>query len=180
MNNNIALVKKPQLAVIDGSVKTTTCDVAEKFSKQHKDVLRAVREVDCSEEFAQRNFALGSYKDGNKQDRPMYEITRDGFCYLIMGFTGKEAAKWKEAYINAFNTMETELNKLPEPKLDIELRRRLRDQKMKLVKLVSLAKTQFEQAQYLADLKEVCIALEQPLPDENLIGMSLPEVENKA
>jgi phage regulator Rha-like protein len=39
----------------------------------------------------------------------MYRITRDGFTFLCMGFTGAEAAKWKEAYINAFNEMEAAL-----------------------------------------------------------------------
>ncbi|EOS1856350.1 Rha family transcriptional regulator, partial [Escherichia coli] len=33
-------------------------------------------------------------------------ITRDGFAFLAMGFTGKRAARFKEAYINAFNQME--------------------------------------------------------------------------
>ena len=49
----------------------------------------------------------------------------------------------------------------------------------KLLKLVSQAKTQFEQMQYLSYLKEVCVALEQPLPDEQLIGLSLPKPETK-
>ena len=39
----------------------------------------------------------------------MIEMTRDGFTFLAMGFTGSEAAKWKEAYINAFNAMESKL-----------------------------------------------------------------------
>ena len=39
----------------------------------------------------------------------MYYITRDGFTFLAMGFTGKIAAKFKEAYINAFNEMENKL-----------------------------------------------------------------------
>ena len=37
-------------------------------------------------------------------------MTRDGFCFLAMGFTGKEAGKWKEKYINAFNEMEKSLS----------------------------------------------------------------------
>ena len=47
---------------------------------------------------------------------PAYEITRDGFVYLCMGFTGKQAAKWKEAYIHAFNELEREIQRptLPE------------------------------------------------------------------
>lgn len=39
----------------------------------------------------------------------MYYITRDGFMFLVMGFTGKTAAKWKEAYIKAFNEMEAKI-----------------------------------------------------------------------
>lgn len=39
----------------------------------------------------------------------MYEITRDGFVFLCMGFTGAAAAQWKERYINAFNQMENHI-----------------------------------------------------------------------
>lgn len=39
----------------------------------------------------------------------MYYLTRDGFTFLAMGFTGKVAAKFKEAYIEAFNDMERRL-----------------------------------------------------------------------
>ena len=39
----------------------------------------------------------------------MYYMTRDGFTFLAMGFTGKVAAQFKEAYINAFNEMEEKL-----------------------------------------------------------------------
>ena len=42
----------------------------------------------------------------------MYDITRDGFAMLAMGFTGKEAARWKEAYISTFNAMEAKLRAL--------------------------------------------------------------------
>ena len=43
------------------------------------------------------------YKDAKGELRPMYYLTRDGFTFLAMGFTGKVAAKFKENYINAFN-----------------------------------------------------------------------------
>lgn len=36
-------------------------------------------------------------------------MTKDGFMFLIMGFTGKKAAQIKEAYINAFNQMANQL-----------------------------------------------------------------------
>lgn len=87
----------------------TTLDISNHFGKQHKDVLRAVENLDCSQEFARRNFAPCSYNDGNNRQRPMYEITRDGFVFLCMGFTGQQAAVWKERYIEAFNQMEQAL-----------------------------------------------------------------------
>ena len=37
------------------------------------------------------------------------DIADLGFVFLAMGFTGKDAAQWKEAYIDAFNRMEAEL-----------------------------------------------------------------------
>ena len=36
----------------------------------------------------------------------MYIMNRDGFTFLVMGFTGKEAMEWKWQYIKAFNQME--------------------------------------------------------------------------
>jgi Rha family phage regulatory protein len=36
-------------------------------------------------------------------------MTKDGFTFLVMGFTGAEAAKFKLAYITAFNDMEAKL-----------------------------------------------------------------------
>ena len=40
----------------------------------------------------------------------MYLMDRDGFCFLVMGFTGEKADKWKLDFIDAFNTMEAKLN----------------------------------------------------------------------
>ena len=100
------------VAVENEHAVTTSLRVAEVFGKQHKDVLRAVKSLDCSEEFRERNFALSKidYQNGNiKKQLPMYYITRDGFMFLVMGFTGKTAAKWKEAYIKAFNEMEAKI-----------------------------------------------------------------------
>ena len=45
---------------------------------------------------------------GQAQDR-YYNITRDGFTFLAMGYTGKKAAEFKEKYIAAFNAMEQQL-----------------------------------------------------------------------
>lgn len=39
----------------------------------------------------------------------MYQITKNSFVFLVMGFTGKKAAQFKEAYIAEFDRMESEL-----------------------------------------------------------------------
>ncbi len=96
--------------LIDGQPTTTTVDVAAHFAKRHDTVLRAVRQLECTPEFHARNFAemIVEVEVGNGATRssPAFRLTRDGFTFLCMGFTGKEAAKWKEAYINAFNQLE--------------------------------------------------------------------------
>lgn len=86
-------------------VKTDSLKVAEIFSKQHKDVLRKLESLDCSTDFTERNFTLSEYLDSTGRSLPMYEMTKDGFIFLVMGFTGAAAAKIKEAYINTFNQM---------------------------------------------------------------------------
>ena len=96
------------LTVQDGKVTASSRDIAKKFGKQHDNVLRAIQNLDCSPEFKSLNFEGLKYQYRG-QEFPYYEMTRDGFSFLCMGFTGKKAAIWKEAYIAAFNAMEAEL-----------------------------------------------------------------------
>ena len=41
----------------------------------------------------------------------MFIIFKDGFTLLVMGYTGPEAMRFKLAYIEAFNALETELQR---------------------------------------------------------------------
>src|SRR5690606_28075261 len=90
---------------------TSSLVVADVFNKRHSDVLRSINELDSSKEFNERNFALVEYRDLKGEKRPSYQITRDGFVFLAMGYTGKTAARFKEQYINAFNHLENEVQK---------------------------------------------------------------------
>lgn len=103
--NNVDLV-----SIDGGEPRTTSLAVAEKFGKSHSVVLRALRNIDCSDSFRQRNFASADYIDEQGKPRPMATMTKDGFVFLVMGFTGKVAAKFKEEYINEFNRMTDKLN----------------------------------------------------------------------
>lgn len=89
------------------TIIVTSRDIAETFQKRHSDVLRDIENLNCSEEFAERNFALSSYKDGSGKSNKEYLLTRDGFTIVVMGYTGDKAMKFKEAYINQFNQMES-------------------------------------------------------------------------
>lgn len=92
--------------------ETAVCDslqVANDFGKKHKTVLRRIEKV-IAEQPAQncaRCFKKTTYTDAKGEQRPMYYMNRDGFTFLVMGFTGQKANEWKWKYINAFNRMES-------------------------------------------------------------------------
>lgn len=97
-----------------GKSFTTSRIIAEVFSKEHKEVLRDIRELLQALEAVSGNgwdFALVDYEDLKGQKRPMYELNRDAFSLLVMGFTGEKALHWKVKFVAAFNAMEEELKK---------------------------------------------------------------------
>lgn len=98
----------------NGIPSTTSLKVAEVFHKRHGDVIRSISSIltQTPEIFGKRNFALNEYVQKNnlgEKRLPMYTMTRDGFTLLVMGYTGKEAMRFKLEYIEAFNAMEAEL-----------------------------------------------------------------------
>ncbi|EAA0959638.1 peptidase [Salmonella enterica subsp. enterica serovar Kentucky] len=106
----VPALAQPKINVINGQAVTSSLAIANYFTKRHDDVLKKIRALECSPEFSARNFAGAEYTDDQGKLRPCYNITRDGFAFLAMGFTGKRAAQFKEAYINAFNQMEKQLS----------------------------------------------------------------------
>lgn len=104
----------------------TSLDVAETFGKDHKHVLRDIRELGCSEEFNRSNFGPITYTDSRNRNQEAMVMTRDGFTLLVMGYTGELAMKFKEAYIKQFNAMEAALRgKLIEREKGIAVRQAL-------------------------------------------------------
>ena len=86
---------------------TTSLRVAEVFGKDHKHVLETISNL-AAEKSAAKFFSEATYDNRGKQ-YPMYYMNRDGFTLLAMGFTGKKALQFKISYINAFNSMETQI-----------------------------------------------------------------------
>lgn len=94
----------------DGRQTTTSKIVADVFGKTHRDVLRIIDGMHCSEEFRSGNFSASSYTSPQNKVMPCIEMTRDGFCFLAMGFNGAAAGKWKESFLKAFNELESAAN----------------------------------------------------------------------
>lgn len=108
------------ITTTQGQPMTTSLVIAEKFGKRHKNVIQAVRNLETPVEFNGLNFQPVDYIDEKGESRPMYQITRDGFAILAMGFTGKEAAQWKIRFLEAFNAMERTLRQQDAHKFAVE------------------------------------------------------------
>lgn len=91
--------------------------VAERFGKEHFNVLRDIENlITQNRVLMDLYFIPSSYKAGTGKNYKEYLMIRDGFTLLAMGFTGKEALKFKLAYIEGFNKMEEAL-KVQQPVL---------------------------------------------------------------
>lgn len=108
------------LKIVEDKIFTDSLFVAKVFKKNHKNILRTINEFP-QDEFRKLNFEL-TYRDteirgfgkvkGKTRKDPYYNLTRDGFSLLVMGFTGEKAYKWKVEFIKAFNEMEKRLKTL--------------------------------------------------------------------
>ena len=90
---------------------TNSLLVAEKFGKEHKHVLDAVRNIIMTAENSAvlSMFCESTYVSSQNKELPMFIMTRDGFSLLVMGFNGKDALNFKLDFMNAFNKMESML-----------------------------------------------------------------------
>ncbi len=111
MTDFIDASRQPVVSIRGDEVLANSRDVAAYFGKEHRRVLQTIRELNCSEDFRRHNFVPFKNKDLTGEYTAYVEMTKDGFTFLAMGFTGGKAASFKEAYIKQFNAMETELRK---------------------------------------------------------------------
>ena len=98
------------VSVVNERIVVSSRQIAAHFGKEHKNVLRAIETLECSAEFNRLNFERVDFQDKKGESRPEYMITYEGFSFLVMGFTGKNAAMWKERYIEAFTKMKAHQN----------------------------------------------------------------------
>jgi Rha family phage regulatory protein len=99
----------PSVELVNGQPMVSSLTVAEHFRKRHCHVLRDIEAIECSPAFRQSNFGSAGFLDAQGKPRKAIRMTRDGFMFLVMGYTGPQAARIKEAYIQRFNELEARL-----------------------------------------------------------------------
>lgn len=102
--------------VVNNEIVVSSRQVAEHFGKEHKNVLASISDILAAEISATKFYHETTFENRGKQ-YPMYLMDRDGFSLLVMGFSGKEALKWKIKYIEAFNSMEQRLKLIEQQEL---------------------------------------------------------------
>lgn len=100
--NNLVIMKDQQAV-------TSSLQVAETFNKNHRDVMKRIRDLTAQNIAVGKMFIQSTYLNRQGHSQPMYYMNRDGFTLLVVGFTGKKALEFKMQYIEAFNQMENEL-----------------------------------------------------------------------
>lgn len=97
------------VAIREGAVRANSQDVAAAFDKEHRNVLRAIDQmIETSPELSRLNFEQRDFIKRGRAYRS-YEMDRDGFSLLAMGFTGAKALEWKLKFLAAFKRMEEAL-----------------------------------------------------------------------
>ena len=95
----------------DESVFIDSLALSKVFEKRHDHILRNIENLP-NDEFRALNFNKSDYLDSRGRLQPCYNLTKDGFCLLVMGFTGEKAYKFKVEFINAFNKLLDENRRL--------------------------------------------------------------------
>ena len=110
----------------DGQLVVTSRQIAEDFGKRNSHVVEAIENkiesltAENSEVEISKLFIPTTYNH-NGNEYKEYLLTRDGFTFIVMGFTGAKADAWKLKYIEAFNKMEKAIKEQQLPKLSKEL-----------------------------------------------------------
>lgn len=82
---------------------TTSLIIADVFGKEHNKVCRDIENLPCREHFRSANFGVSSYITSKGKELPLYEITKNGFLFLTLGYTGEKAGEFKEKFIAEFD-----------------------------------------------------------------------------
>lgn len=103
---------RPRIQVIRGVLMTTSLAIAGHFEKEHRDVLRAIRNeiADHADRgFTEQHFFEAVQVNTRGRPTPIFRLTEIGFSLIAMGFTGAKAKRWQRAYAQTFAAMRQDL-----------------------------------------------------------------------
>lgn len=109
MNIDSMIQGNPQALVTsyNGVLVADSLEVADRFGKAHKNVVRDIENlmdgIEANrlnfEPIAEKEYFIPDfYTDKRNREQKRYKLTRDGFSLLVMGFTGPAALHWKQTY----------------------------------------------------------------------------------
>lgn len=93
----------------NGEPVVDSVQIAKDFKKIHRDVVRTIKNLIAQNCALKKWFFESTYVTERGRHYKSYEMTKNGFALLAMGFTGEKALSFKIAYINAFDKMEKAL-----------------------------------------------------------------------
>ena len=117
MNTTIITLKNTQVG--NNNQHMTSLEIAEVAGKQHKDVLKAIRNMEPAwANITGRKFALSTYKDPTGRTLPCYSLTKTECLYIATKFNDEARAR----LVLRWETLERQAQErqqqlcLPEPK----------------------------------------------------------------
>lgn len=105
----------PAVTIYNGIPTVLSTNIADVFGKRHDHVLRDIESIlkTTPEERLNNFIKINIEKPANLGNGVVkyraYALTKEGFTFLAMGFTGTKAAQFKWAYIDEFKRMEEAL-----------------------------------------------------------------------
>lgn len=139
MKTEITLVEKVKEGIIElgGRETITSLEVAEKLDKQHKNVMRDIRNIlkdlDKLDISYKPYFEESFYKNKQNKEQPMYVLTKKGFELYGNRMTGSKGTLFAVNYIEKAHQLHERLTKkdVQEPKTQSEMLRDLIDRERK-------------------------------------------------
>ncbi|EFN0427783.1 Rha family transcriptional regulator [Campylobacter coli] len=157
------------LNIKENKVFINSLDLAKVFNKNHRHILQTTKNQPQND-FTESNFILSTYKDKKGELRPCYNLTRDAFSLLVMGFTGEKAYKWKIEFIKAFNEMEKRLRNIEYEKHDKLAFRQSLGYKSQLAQQKEKYENKIKALQYDLENKNE-LSFKRKLSDEELLEL---------
>lgn len=116
----------PIVEIVDGIPTVLSTNVAAVFEKRNDNAIRDIEEIlstlpeNRKDNFIETQIERPSNLGRGTVKSKAYRLTRDGFTFLVMGYTGEKAARFKWAYIDEFNRQQALLESQVLPPMQSE------------------------------------------------------------